>query len=430
MSRFKFSIIFYNWIKDKFTYFNLFVVASLFFFFVGVYFLVSPRDIDLYYYYNILDTQEIEFKIEPISVEKDLKALDKCKVSRGKDTLESCYLNFYQNYTIKNGPKMALSHLSTMISKDAAIIPGCHYITHGIGEGTYIRNGGDVTKSFMFPVIDYFTNIGSCGNGFYHGISIGLTRDSKTDDELYTKLVDFCMPEKKHGGGLGQDSCKHGLGHAIMLYYDHDRPKSLAMCDRLLDGRDQNNDPFGCYTGVMMEYGIYVDTLEILPAGLPGLKELCKEFEPNSKKRQACVVEGSGIVRGIYSADFVKAVNDCQKLDYNMERKACTKLNVIHTIRIGRSQDAKVICKILPNYTDRVECVTFFANYLANSVDLKHGPLYYKATKAACHTLDIIGYIKCVSINLQRISTFESNKDYGTYPNFYDLKVWWGGKRV
>jgi hypothetical protein len=414
-------------ITRKFNFLNLAIFFSISFFIVGIYLLVAPRDMNLYYYYGILDKDSVTVEIDTIDVKKDLMVLDKCKVPTKTMSSEKCYLDFYQAYTIKNGPEMALSHLQTMMNKDSNIIPGCHYISHGIGEGAFVKNKKNIAASFNFDFYQYFKNIGSCGNGYFHGISIGLTRGAESDDELYNRLLDFCKVPGRDGG-LGMDSCTHGIGHAVTIFYHHDRMKSIAMCDRLFS-KDMDN-VFGCYTGTMMEYGIYMDQLEILPPGVPGLLELCKDFDVDTPKREACIVEGSGIVRGIYSNDFIQAGKDCQALTNSTERKACTKLTVLHAVRIGRSNDAKSVCKVLENYSEKVECTSFFANYLSNAVDIKRGKDYYDALDDACHTLDILGYVICKAVNLERKNIFQSNQTLRLIPTWFDLKVVWNGKRV
>jgi hypothetical protein len=394
-------------------------VATCFFLCVGIYFFVAPRHIDQYYYYSILDSNEPKTEViaKSGSTDVDLRELDKCKDRSVGKNGDLCYLNFYKDYTIKYGPEKALAHLSSMMDHDTTIVPGCHYITHGIGEGTYIINGRDLDKSFNFDVRSHFKNIGSCGNGFFHGITIGLTRNVKNDDGLYNTLLDFCKPVIR-GAGLGEESCTHGMGHAITIYYEHDREKSLAMCDRLFA-----HDPdhiFGCYTGVMMEYGQLADFLGLFEGGISGLKD-CYGFEQGSKKREACVVEGSGLMR--FGENYIEAAKSCQELVDRTERKACTKLTVIHAIRLGRSQEAVDVCRQLDNYADKINCTAFYARYLASAVEIDGTkPLNLKVKTEVCHTLDLFGYIKCKGQIAAKVNTFESSVDYGFWPSMQEFK--------
>ncbi len=376
---------------------------------------------DLYYYYNLLDNNKIAFDVQESEVAVDLKLLDKCKIRSIGFKPDSCYTDFYRKYTIVNGPEKALSHLSTMMLNDTTIVPGCHYITHGIGEGTYLKNKKDLGQSFAFDVSKNFKNVGSCGNGFYHGISIGLTRDTKTPDGLYTKLLDFCE-EKTHYGGLGFESCTHGVGHAVTLYFNHDRTLALNFCDRLF-AKDISK-VFGCYTGTMMEYGVFVDYTGLLSGpGVAGLIQLCAEFAEGSKKREACIIEGAGTVRGPYSQNYVAAATECQILPNRLERKACTKLTVLQAVRLGRSQEAKLVCRVLKKYEDEIECTAFFAVYLARAVDLKRGSLFDKVSNDACHTLNYLGYVKCYGLVKKNLNTFTSDRNFGIFPDLKDWKI-------
>lgn len=397
------------------------------FFLIGVYFFLAPRELDIIYYYNFLDNNKKDETLDTKKINIDLKSLDHCKLSGKGNKSEDCYLKFYKDYTLKNGPIKALQHLSTMMDTDPSITPGCHYITHGIGEGAYIYFGRDLSKSYEFRVENYFKNVGACGNGFYHGISIGLTREVESDDELYKILKDFCKSKDKQVG-LGEDQCNHGLGHAITIHYLYDKKKAIAMCKRLAGNDVGESGPFGCITGVMMEYGIYLDYLGLGTKGLEGLNTLCKDYGPGTEENEACVMEGSGVVR--YGENYIGAAKTCQELGTIIERKACTKLTVIHAIRLGRSTEVTELCKIPKTLSERIECTAWFAKYLAIAVDINKGTMFQKAQNDVCHTLPLWGYVKCISISRQNVSTFRSNVDYGYALSFEDVKRFFARKNT
>jgi hypothetical protein len=388
--------------------------------FLGLYFLFVGRDINLYYYYSILDNKEKMSDLPKVKNTKvDATILRTCRGGGKGFSSEDCFKDFYEKYTIKNGPEAAFSHLTAMISEDETLVPGCHYIAHGIGAGAYYYFNKDITEAFNFDVSKFFSNVGSCGNGYYHGVSIGLTEKIKSDDELYKTLKDFCK-DVKHQGKMGEESCQHGIGHAVTLYYDHNLEKSTKMCGRLFEGNDEGR--FGCMTGVRMQYGMNSDLLGSWnQKGVVGIDEFCKMYPLGSDDREACVVEGSGVVR--YGEDYLRATEDCQTLPTIQDRKACTKLTVIHSIRLGRSEQAKKLCLIPKTRGERIECTVWFAKYLALSVDANHGKLYRQTYNDVCHTLNLLDYTKCLALVYENVNTFRSNKYYGEFLNLQDIKV-------
>lgn len=409
-------------LSKKVTFSKVVIFASVLLFCYGLLNAFITKKLDMGKYYEILDNNEKDSSLSVVKIDADLKDLAHCKfVEIGKKSREQCFIDFYKKYTVEKGPAKAFLHLSSMMDKDPELVPGCHYIAHGIGEGDFVRNNGDLHQSYSFEVSKYFSNVGACGNGFYHGVAIALTRTVKSDDELYNTLLNFC-DVKERWGGLGREACDHGIGHAVTIYYDHDREKSVAMCKRLHknDSLDNEDGYFGCITGVMMEYGIFynmvgLDTVD----GVEGLKLLCQNYLPGTVERQACVVEGAGVVRR--NNTYIQGAKDCQKMDDDVERKACTKLTLIHAVRIGRSYEAPYICSQLNSESAKVECTSFFALYLGSAVDIKYGKDYINTVDSVCRTLNFFEYIKCESLIMNMKKTFSSNHDFGFLPGFHDI---------
>lgn len=396
--------------RDKLVY-----LICLVMFFFGLYVFISPRTLNIQHYYDSLKestTVKVYYEFDEKQMSKDVEYLRMCKANTQKENYEICYQKFYVNYTIKNGPDRAYAHLSRVMEINKDLTDSCHYVSHGIGEGAYIRFGKDINRSFEYNVYEIFPNITSCANGFYHGVTIGLTRDVESDQELYDLFKDFCSSHPERSGGAREESCSHGLGHAIVIYYNYDRSASLDMCDKLFLG---TKSYFGCLTGVMMEYQMYAYQVGLVELSREGLETLCSEYDTGSKKREACIIEGSGLLRN--RDKYVEVSNECQNFEESTERKACMKLNVIHAIRLDRDPDVTKMCKLSKNFSERVECTAFFAAYLSGSIDLKRKHSFKQVVRDVCSTLPLWGYYKCLELNVMGYNTFQSDKDYGVLPS-------------
>jgi len=402
-----------NWEK-------IIVYLTVFMLVLGVFFAMQGKEMDLGKYYAILDKNEQTEVFSDDDVKKDIKLLSKCE--NFKTGGEKCYLEFYKDYTIKNGPEKALNHLAYVMEIDPIVLPGCHYISHGIGEGYYIKNDYDLAKSYRFDVSKYFKNVGACGNGFYHGISIGLTRQIKDENALAEVFKDYCLDPERQGGS-GEESCMHGIGHAVMSYFDSDTEKSIKFCHRLYDDRGK---AFECLTGVEMEDEVQLSSLGLFDFGIDSLVETCGKYLEGSEERQACIVERAGRLgrdKGqtlIYS--FLERAKICNQLPNLTEQKACAKLQLIHAIRLGRSQDADQVCQQLDSHAGRIECTVLFAYYFALSVDLKKGEVYKQTVRDACRSLPYLDNLKCLSLARKGINSFDSSKDHGDHLTLSEIK--------
>lgn len=407
--------------KDKDIFYKILFSLSLFLFLLAIINFLKPRNFNIYEYYKILDEQKNKAVLEKADLIRDGATLEKCN-DAGKEQKEYCYLKFYKAYTLKNGPQKALSHLATILDKYPNLVSACHYISHGIGEGAYIRSNYSDVEAFKLNVADFFSNVGACGNGYYHGISIGMVRRLGSEQEIINHLRNYCDVNDNRNI-LGMGSCKHGLGHAIMAYNEGNVDKSMNLCKKIFE---TERESFECYTGVIMDEEITLDSLGTLEYGLPSLVKVCSKYEENSFARQACIVERSGRVardenKNLFS--LVDRTQFCQQLPNIIEKKACTKLMLIHAVRIYRSVDANNICKQIKDRAGRIECTAFYASYFSLAVDINRGEFYTKVREDVCHLLPYYDYLKCKSILLQKIPLFNSANNYGSLLNFKDIKL-------
>jgi len=133
------------------------------------------------------------------------------------------------------GVKVVLEKLA--IETGSGSIRDCHQEAHYIGRAAY-----NVYKEEAFQRCD-----SSCHSGCYHGATEGILVEKGTIDFL-GNLEDIC---KSFDGAFGVFECYHGLGHAILTYFNYDLPGTLEQCKKL-----SNNFGFevnACYAGAFME---------------------------------------------------------------------------------------------------------------------------------------------------------------------------------
>jgi hypothetical protein len=163
-----------------------------------------------------------------------------CRLKFIPDARARCYQRFFNSRLIANGVADAAGVLDTLSRRDRDVARRAHEYAHGIGIEAYSR----------YPdIVSTFTACGdAASSGCRHGFIQGYfeARRRVTTPELEA----FCRPFKEPGATrwiLFQ--CVHGMGHGLAMFYDHDLPHALAMCDQLTDSWDRES----CYGGAFME---------------------------------------------------------------------------------------------------------------------------------------------------------------------------------
>lgn len=162
-----------------------------------------------------------------------------CKLRLG-DARSACYQRFFTSRLVGDGVAGAVAILDTLSQHDRDVSRRAHEYAHGIGIEAYTR----------YP--DIVSTFNACGDraasGCRHGFIQGYfeARKQVTTPEIEA----FCRPFKEPSSTrwiLFQ--CVHGMGHGLAMFYDHNLPQALAMCDQLGDAWDRES----CYGGAFME---------------------------------------------------------------------------------------------------------------------------------------------------------------------------------
>lgn len=329
------------------------------------------------YYYNIIENQE---KIKDgIEITKDeRKALLACKN-------ELCYRDFYKDYTLKNGVENAFIHLALVQKELPEFLPGCHYISHGIGHAALILRKNDVSDSFaIMQTSGYFKNIATCGNGYFHGVIEEYAKNAKTQEDMISLLKPVCNNPKTYS------NCYHGVGHSAVIQLDFDLKKSLEVCDGLTD---VPKDRFGCYTGVFMEI---ISTVPVSVVNGKMVFDMCDSL--GRPYREACYLEQSSLFEWYTKDPFNYSQNTeyCKQIDEDLDRMSCVKLFAIRGVRISHYKDISDACDRTSTDPEKYICSAIYASRIAGSMSLKRSDPMYKTTiQNICSGAGIFGRIYC-----------------------------------
>ena len=166
----------------------------------------------------------------------------------------ACLEQAFGNIAYADGPRRALDELARAGAAKSGIDADCHRIAHTIGAAALVRYRGDVGTAFAegSPV---------CWSGYYHGIAERAFSKAPSGDLAPVAQTLCASPSIRRTRFLAYQ-CVHGVGHGLMIVSGYDLPRSLEICDQLLDAWDRTS----CTGGVFMEninssYGITSDWL-------------------------------------------------------------------------------------------------------------------------------------------------------------------------
>ncbi len=178
----------------------------------------------------------IRLRSVPLSFnEEAAHTYDTCKDGTRDQSMnkETCYSKAMQDVATRRGPEDAFGILFALQKKDVDAI-GCHFISHGIGYGTYERDPSHWQK-------DIQTINRSCTYGAVHGIIEKYTatlRRGLTKDVIPT----IC-------GSNPIADCNHIMGHLLLVETRGNVNNALDLCNVF----DEKRQKAFCVSGVFME---------------------------------------------------------------------------------------------------------------------------------------------------------------------------------
>ncbi|MBI2079377.1 hypothetical protein HYT84_01320 [Candidatus Micrarchaeota archaeon] len=256
-----------------------------------------------------------------------------------------CYDGFIKEKIDSQTPKELLAELDGAANLDPTLRYMCHEVAHAIGRNTYLKNSGDLSKSFEECVQ-------TCHSGCFHGAVQMLFRkdwdgtDSHLEeDEIREKVKTAC--------DLNQEprfkfQCVHGLGHAVQFYLDNDIFKAVEFCDELNGTWEKDS----CYSGAFMENSVSLNKeSRHIKADDPHYP--CDKLDEKYKKR--CYMTQTTLMLEISKWNITKVIGDCKGAGnytedcYNSLGR--DRSNEIRINKTGPYKDMKKVdWKYQPNY--------------------------------------------------------------------------------
>ncbi len=343
--------------------------------------------------YGTIESQETIRDDVPVTTE-EFAVIENCSpaVLGNRNRAEECMRNFYDDYTMQHGGDEAFAHLARLQKEHPALLPSCHYISHGIGHAVLRLSGSDPFKAFEFMELhNAFKNVVTCGNGFFHGVIEEIAKDTRDKDALVALLQPICASNKIKNRG----NCYHGVGHAAAIQTEYDIPDMLYICDHI---SVRPEDVFGCHTGGFMEYA-QANTGNVAVEDQKMKFLICDAQE--EKYQPACYLEHSSHFEAFTSKphNYTRNIGFCKQIDNEVNRMACIKLFAIRAVRIVRYADVREMCLNTSSRYERVMCTAVMADRIAGSADsTRDTAQYHQAVKDICATMNPVFAAHCVYI--------------------------------
>ncbi|MBP9669758.1 MAG: hypothetical protein KBE09_05725 [Candidatus Pacebacteria bacterium] len=340
--------------------------------------------------YTTIENQETIREDVPIT-EEEFANIENCSAAivGSRNRAEECMRNFYDEYTMQHGGDKAFAHLARLQKEHPNLLPGCHYISHGIGHAMLRLGGNDPFKAFTFlEQHEVFKNVITCGNGYFHGVIEELAKDTQDKDELVALLNPICSSNEIQNRG----NCYHGVGHAAMIQTEYSIPDMLYICDRI---SSRPEDIFGCHTGGFMEHA-QAHTDDVLVKDQKMSFTICDAQEP--KYQAACYLEHSSHFEAFSSdpRNYTRNIGFCKQIENDINRMACIKLFAIRAVRIARYPEVREMCLNTSSRYERVMCTAVMADRIAGSADKSRATEdYHERVRAICATMNPVFAEQC-----------------------------------
>lgn len=326
--------------------------------------------------------------------------------------VEKCIINnFTSNRSLFKAGNVLLIYkdLGHLLDSGKIISYQCHSISHVVGEETF-RANGDFMSIFTINIYQSINNT-NCSNGYYHGIMIGVSKNTNSNTRLIYKLKNIITNSSKFLEESLKDPARtayndffHGLGHA-MFTHTNDQDEALELCENILEGDSYKENL--CFTGVFMEMSALFMT-----AGENLDPNICNGLE--TKYRNGCY---SGIqITKIYSEEnYLKIADTCEKEEDWSIRFSCIKSFPLQAIYNDTHPKFVIdFCReFSANTDDQIGCLYYYqklypaksSTYHTASKTIDEFELENSAVRAdkLCKSVNILSYPKCLKTMKERV---------------------------
>jgi len=167
-------------------------------------------------------------------------AVGTCRAAAG-DAQMDCYDAFLVPLVASHGVRTTMGALHVLGTRDDQVRADGHVYAHAIGIAAGRAGRADVGRAFA-DCNEIFQS------GCYHGVIQAYFEDVRAVDTATANRLCSAFRSPSADQWL-RFQCVHGMGHGLMMVYDHDLPRALTGCDLLSEGWDRES----CYGGAFME---------------------------------------------------------------------------------------------------------------------------------------------------------------------------------
>jgi len=243
---------------------------------------------------------------KPYTLRKLYKQIKKTCPSQALD----CYEEELFKITDLHGPKASVKVFAKLQRKNEVKekIDG-HHIVHHIGHNVASAFGPFPEALGLCPTTYNY--------GCIHGFLQQVLSQKMTNPKDAVRLCDIFVNDPE-ATPKDKAYCYHGMGHGILMYYDYDLKKAIAMCDSV--------DPIGisgCWQGLFMEAVNVAPEEKGKALGYTRADPLAPCSTLEEKYQHECFINHGGWMMNVFEHDYVGAIDGCRKASIESSAKAC-----------------------------------------------------------------------------------------------------------
>lgn len=311
---------------------------------------------------------------EKINLQTTISKCSQSSQTTLTNSKEYCYSAEFKKISAQFGPVFAFQKLDELKKIDQSA-KGCHWIAHGIGTGSYIKDPKNWRSTLT-------TISQTCNYGAQHGIIEAYIATLPEGKITAENIQTIC-------GSQPLNDCNHIVGHIVLVNNLGDVDNSLKFCEVFT----QNLQNHYCNQGVFMEnitalnlidHKIVSEKYLDWASRIDEIKDMCKKYSdpialacweeithatvlkypnnpakvfeicdesPSDEGRNKCKTHAIGIITANLSYNLEAAAKLCkipQKLDPDFEKECYANIvgSMLSTVP-EQLQDALVFCSNL-----------------------------------------------------------------------------------